>query len=264
MDRAGPLLAWPNWVGVVCRDLPKQRAFYRDVLGLPFLDQGDDWIQFDLGWPNLFELLALDPSIPQYAEPRFQVGFATGNIHAARAELMKHRVQVVSETEGGPEAGGYWSYFRDPEGHVFELSQRFGLPWRPGRSATPQVVGWPVWIGVVVEDLEKERSFYREALGLQELPVQEEKVAFDFGWPHLLEVETQSGPYDRTGYYVSFGVGDIGASGEELLRRGAEPVTDTAGGPEFGGFWRYFKDVEGNVFGISQRLGPPWPSPPTN
>jgi catechol 2,3-dioxygenase-like lactoylglutathione lyase family enzyme len=30
------------------------------------------------------------------------------------------------------------------------------------------LLGWPTWIGVVVEDLERQRRFWGELLGLQE------------------------------------------------------------------------------------------------
>ncbi|HZB78518.1 MAG TPA: VOC family protein [Actinomycetota bacterium] len=55
---------------------------------------------------------------------RFQPGFAVGDIHAARARVIEHRAEAITEIEGGPRSGGYWCYFRDPEGNVFELSQR--------------------------------------------------------------------------------------------------------------------------------------------
>ncbi|MEN3341669.1 MAG: hypothetical protein V7644_1073 [Actinomycetota bacterium] len=37
-------LGWPNWIGVVARDLEAQRRFYRDVLGLRELRTGDDFV----------------------------------------------------------------------------------------------------------------------------------------------------------------------------------------------------------------------------
>lgn len=37
---------------------------------------------------------------------------------------------------------------------------------------------WPTWIGVVVDDLEKQRRFYRDALGFRE-------TASSEGWVHL-------------------------------------------------------------------------------
>jgi predicted enzyme related to lactoylglutathione lyase len=114
---------WPNWLGVVVEDLEGQRRFYRDVLGLAEQDVGEDWVQFDMGGPNLFELLRRSDQ-PQYDRLRFQPGFAVGDIHAARARLIEHGVEAITAVEGGPRSGGYWCYFRDPEGNVFELSQR--------------------------------------------------------------------------------------------------------------------------------------------
>ncbi len=114
---------WPNWLGVVVEDLEEQRTFYGNVLGLAESDAGEDWVQFDMGGPNLLELLRRSDR-PQYDRSRFQPGFAVGDIHSARARLIEHGAEAITEIEGGPGSGGYWCYFRDPEGNVFELSQR--------------------------------------------------------------------------------------------------------------------------------------------
>ena len=114
---------WPNWLGVVVDDLEGLRAFYGNVLGLAESDAGEDWVGFDMGGPNLFELLRRSDQ-PQYDRQRFQPGFAVGDIDAARARLIEHGGEAITEIEGGPGSGGYWCYFRDPEGNVFELSQR--------------------------------------------------------------------------------------------------------------------------------------------
>ena len=114
---------WPNWLGVVVDDFEGQRAFYRNVLGLGESDAGEDWAQFDMGGPNLFEVISRSDQ-PQYDRQRFQPGFAVGDIHTARARLIEHGGEAITEIEGGPGSGGYWCYFPDPEGNVFELSQR--------------------------------------------------------------------------------------------------------------------------------------------
>jgi catechol 2,3-dioxygenase-like lactoylglutathione lyase family enzyme len=41
------------------------------------------------------------------------------------------------------------------------------------------VLKWPNWVGVVVEDLEAQRRFYGEVLGLRELEVGEDWAQFD-------------------------------------------------------------------------------------
>ena len=40
-------------------------------------------------------------------------------------------------------------------------------------------LGWPVWIGVVSDDLEGQRRFYRDVLGLKELGAGDDWVQFD-------------------------------------------------------------------------------------
>jgi predicted enzyme related to lactoylglutathione lyase len=121
-------LRWPNWFGLVVEDLEAQRRFYRDVLGLTELGAGDGWVHFDMGFPNVFELLQRSDD-PEYEHPRFQPGFAVDDIHSARERLVARGVEPVTEIDGGPEAQGYWCYFRDAEGNIFELSQRLGEEW---------------------------------------------------------------------------------------------------------------------------------------
>ena len=79
---------WPNWLGVVDDDL---------------------------------ELLRKSDQ-PQYDLLRFQPGFAVGDTHAARARLIELGAEAITAIEGGPGSGGFWCYFRDPEGNVFEIS----------------------------------------------------------------------------------------------------------------------------------------------
>ncbi|MGH2748214.1 MAG: VOC family protein [Actinomycetota bacterium] len=258
MDRQ--VAGWPIWVGLVAEDLEKQRRFYRDVLGLSELDEGGDWVWFDMGWPKLFEILALDPSLPQYEERRFQVAFVTHDIRHSRQELIERGALPVTDIEGGIDSHQYWCYFRDAEGNVFELVQPLGSPWSSMGTGPGQIVGWPVWIGVVCESLEKQQGFYRDVLGFHQLAENDRVVEFDLGWPNLLELELRnSSPvHERRGYHVSFAVGDIPGARMELMRRGLEPVGDIAGGPQDGGYWCYFRDAEGNIFATSQRLGPPW------
>ena len=131
-----PAVAWPNWIGLVVEDLQVQRAFYRDVLGLAELDAGDDWVQFDMGFPNVLEVIERSDE-PQYDRRRFQPGFAVADIRAVRKDLISRGATPIGEIGGGPEAQGYWCYFRDPEGNVFEISQRLGERW--GTEPSPNV-----------------------------------------------------------------------------------------------------------------------------
>jgi catechol 2,3-dioxygenase-like lactoylglutathione lyase family enzyme len=121
-ERRHPVVGWPTWLGLVCDDLEAQRAWYGEVLGLRETGAGQDWVQFDLAG-HVFELLRVDRSRPQYDARRFQVGFEVAEIHSAREVLTRGGARAISKVEGGPESGGYWAYFRDPEGNVFEVKQ---------------------------------------------------------------------------------------------------------------------------------------------
>jgi catechol 2,3-dioxygenase-like lactoylglutathione lyase family enzyme len=127
-------LNWPNWIGVVVEDLEVQRRFYRDRLGLTELGAGEGWVHFDMGFPNVLELLQRSDD-PQYDRPRYQPGFAVDGIHEARERLIEAGVEPITGIEGGPQAQGYWCYFRDAEGNVFELSQRLGGAWADDAQA---------------------------------------------------------------------------------------------------------------------------------
>jgi catechol 2,3-dioxygenase-like lactoylglutathione lyase family enzyme len=113
-------IQFPRWIGVVCADLEQQRHFYRDILGLREADHAEDWVQFDMGPGVTFEIIAQSGD-PEYDHPRYQVGFAVEDIHAAREELAGQGIQVVSDIKG---SNSYWAYFRDPEGNVFEITER--------------------------------------------------------------------------------------------------------------------------------------------
>ena len=123
---------WPDWLGLVVDDLDEARRFYAGLLGREAAATGDDWIQFDMGDGRIFELLRRDDGRAQYERARFQPGFPVGDMTAARDRLVGLGAEQVSDVEGGPEHGGLWCYFRDPQGHVFELTQPI-----PPRSVPP-------------------------------------------------------------------------------------------------------------------------------
>nr|MBA2599557.1 VOC family protein [Actinomycetota bacterium] len=102
-------------------DLERQRAFYRDVLGLHEREAGEGFAIFEIDG-NILELLARSDA-PQYASRCVSVGFVVEDIEIAREELLRRGVKPVTGVEG-PSEGQYWAYFRDVEGNLFELVQR--------------------------------------------------------------------------------------------------------------------------------------------
>ena len=121
-----PRIGWPTWIGVVVDDMERMAAFYEE-LGIPRTDTGDDWIQLDLEG-RTFEILQRS-GLPQYDGRRFQVGFDVADIEAARDALIEAGAEPISDILGGDNR---WAYFRDPEGNVFEITQRQVRPSEPG------------------------------------------------------------------------------------------------------------------------------------
>jgi catechol 2,3-dioxygenase-like lactoylglutathione lyase family enzyme len=114
-------------------------------------------------------------------------------------------------------------------------------------------LGWPTWIGVVVQDLQAQRRFWGELLGLPEAGSGPDYVEFDMGQGRKFELLERSDEpqYDRPRFQVGFAVDDIEQAREEAIRRGAEPITEVIVGDESS--WAYFRDPEGNVFEITRR-----------
>lgn len=116
-------------------------------------------------------------------------------------------------------------------------------------------LGWPSWIGVVAEDLEVQRRFYRDVLGFAELASGPGWAHFDFGNGNLFEIIQRSDrpEYDGVRCQVGYTVDDIEASRIRLIELGVRIVSEIKGDAKIDGRWCYFRDPEGNVFELKER-----------
>jgi len=116
-------------------------------------------------------------------------------------------------------------------------------------------LGWPCWIGVVADDLDRQRRFYRDVLGFPQIAEGADWVHFDLGQSRLLEIVRRSGQpqYDQARYQVGYAVDDIEEARGQLIALGVQPVSDLEGSPADSGRWCYFRDPEGNVFELKER-----------
>ncbi|HEY2332245.1 MAG TPA: VOC family protein [Acidimicrobiales bacterium] len=113
--------------------------------------------------------------------------------------------------------------------------------------------GWPTWIGVVVDDLESQRTFWGEMLGVPEDHAGPGFAHFIVPTGEIFEVieRAEIPEYDGRRFQVGFEVDDIEATRAELIRRGITPISEIMGG-DSPDPWAYFRDPEGNVFEIKQ------------
>jgi len=118
------------------------------------------------------------------------------------------------------------------------------------------MLGTPTWVGVVVEDLQKARAFYRDTLAFEEVREREGYVWFRAGDATLEVAERNADRPEvrRAGCAIGYRVDDVEATRAGLISRGAEPLTEIQGGPKAGARWCYFRDPEGNTFQITQDL----------
>lgn len=102
------------------RDVPRARAFYRDVLGLqPGSSYGDHWVEFDVGNTTF----GIGNGEPLGYIPGQSTGaaFEVDDINAMRARLVESGVEV-SEVHDNPPC--FSCFASDPEGNRFAIHQR--------------------------------------------------------------------------------------------------------------------------------------------
>ncbi len=180
-------------------DVPRARAFYRDVIGFAAAGEIIDAdasvarlaggaarmrsARMKLGAQEI-ELLSFDP--PGRAYPRdstaadlwFQhIAVVAPDIAAAYQRVQGHGSAI---TDGGPQrlpaaAGGVSAFkFRDPDGHPLELIQfppGIGAPqWHERSASRPEshyTIGYD-HSAISVADVERSVAFYTQVLGLHE------------------------------------------------------------------------------------------------
>jgi catechol 2,3-dioxygenase-like lactoylglutathione lyase family enzyme len=115
-----------TWAGVRVDDFGTAVRFFADVLGLPLEQRDDegDFAAFRLPSGQTFEVFG-----PRDAQHGFMtcpvLGFEVEDVRAARVELEARGVQFVTDVMDW--SGGIASsYFRGPDGHLFEIWQRGG------------------------------------------------------------------------------------------------------------------------------------------
>lgn len=153
-----------------------------------------------------------------------------------------------------PESGG--QVRPPPNQHLDPVGQAVPTSPPAAQEQSP-TLGWPVWIGIVCEDLEVQRHFYGDVLGLKELQSGPSYAWFDVDGKLFELLAKSSVPeYNERRVVFAFDVEDIHAARAQLVKKGVEPLTEIEGGPGSRQYWAYFKDAEGNLFEIVQRLTP--------
>jgi hypothetical protein len=115
-----------KWVGTCTAEWDTTVAFYRDVLGLSLRSEG--WLSGAEGGVRCAELALSNGDFVELFDEKlaerdlFQapvVGFLVEDVAAAHSEMEGKGVLFLGPVyHGGTWA---WSYFRSPEGHVYQI-----------------------------------------------------------------------------------------------------------------------------------------------
>ncbi len=122
-------LSWYSWAGIRTSDFDTTLRFFSEIFGhAP--DRRDDahqYASYRLNSGQTFEVLG--PKNPYYALHEYPViGFQVDDLKVAREELSEKGIEWLTDIDAwGSDA---WSYFRGPDGYVFQLLQRETADWR--------------------------------------------------------------------------------------------------------------------------------------
>jgi catechol 2,3-dioxygenase-like lactoylglutathione lyase family enzyme len=111
-------------------DLRRSRVFYHEVLGLDVEFEDDDSVGFKIEGLAFIVLQVDRARVQLQGEPTATPGAGataflttfTGDVDALHAELVDRRVPFFQTPTDQP-WGMRTAYFKDPDGHVWELAQ---------------------------------------------------------------------------------------------------------------------------------------------
>ena len=159
-----PKIIGIDHVRLYVSDMPKSRAFYGDVLGLPSSGgncAGDARPCFAVNGEQYVELEPVPSPAPKNWVA--EIAFATTNIEDLRAYLLSHGVKVGAVSSDGP---ALHIEVSDPEGNRIGFVQRSGAVGH--FDASPKQLGSRmIHAGYVVKDRAAEDKFYRDLLGFR-------------------------------------------------------------------------------------------------
>jgi methylmalonyl-CoA/ethylmalonyl-CoA epimerase len=117
-----PLLSDIGQIAIRATDLPRAIAFYRDVLGLPFLFQAPPGLAFFTC--GSVQLMLSGAESPEFDHAASVLYFTVADIDAAHRTLADRGVAFRDQPHQIHQTGGkalWMTFFNDSEGNVFAL-----------------------------------------------------------------------------------------------------------------------------------------------
>ena len=108
-------------IAITARDLPRAIAFYRDVLGMPFLFEAPKMAFFDCGGVRL---MLATPETPEFDHPASILYYKVDDISRAHQALIERDVTFVSLPHIAARLADrdlWLAFFRDSENNLLAL-----------------------------------------------------------------------------------------------------------------------------------------------
>jgi catechol 2,3-dioxygenase-like lactoylglutathione lyase family enzyme len=116
-----------TWAGVRTSDLTSTARFFAETLGLSVSHEGKGLVQFEMPSGQLFEVFGSENRYFRlHACP--VLAFQVEDVRRARMELASLGVEFETDVEGNESEA--WTYFRGPDGYLYEL-------WQTSRPLKP-------------------------------------------------------------------------------------------------------------------------------
>jgi catechol 2,3-dioxygenase-like lactoylglutathione lyase family enzyme len=109
-----------TWAGVRTSDLKSTTRFFAEDLGLSVSYEGKGLVQFEMPSGQLFEIFGLES---RYYRLHIcpVLAFQVEDVRQARRELASRGIEFETDVEG--DEAEAWTYFRGPDGYLYELWQ---------------------------------------------------------------------------------------------------------------------------------------------
>lgn len=206
----------PTWIDLSAKDPDAAQAFYTEVFGWSFVDQGEEFGGYRMISSGDVPVGGLMRSVDAQGNPvdrpsQWTVYLSTPDMEKTQAAVTEAGGTVILPPMRVPESG-YMGLVQAPSG------AHLGL-WQPVEFdgfETPLTPGTPVWFEAMTTDFDTDLPFYRDALG------------WDIAW---------MGPEGGgDGFrYVTDGEGDAAVAGL------CDAKNFIGGAPSY---WRFYLDVE--------------------
>ena len=109
-----------SWVGTRTDAYSSTVGFFRDVLGLPVIEDPGDFTVLEVPDGATVEVFGPDSPFNRHLTSPV-AGFQVADLAEAERELRDAGVEIVLPRSGGPDRS--WLHFRAPDGHLYELAE---------------------------------------------------------------------------------------------------------------------------------------------